>query len=126
MKSSTALRHPCGRREGWRATSQWMVLVFALTLVVVFAATGTAHAGTVTVNLKSNNWQGYVWHPVIQPAAVYVYGPQGYYRSAWCPGSDWTAGSRTMTYQFAGAPSGAYPSLASWYPWLTVNFTSPR
>jgi hypothetical protein len=141
MNGTMAGRRGGGGRGRRSVASRRIVLLLALVLIAIFAATSTAQAGTVTVKLHSNDWQVIMWHPVTLPATVYVYGPAGFYRSASCPGSDATLGSKTFTYTFTGAPNGAYrirvawrgrpeanqyPTLVWWYPWLTVDFTSPR
>jgi hypothetical protein len=119
-----------------------LVLAF-LIFALVLGSVGTAFAGTITVNLKSNDREGILWAPKIQPAMIYVYGPSGYYRSVWCSGSALSILPKTMTYKFTNAPVGAYRVRVAWsgraeanqYPsigwWIwqqnqTCNFTSPR
>jgi len=92
-----------------------VLAVALLSAVIVLGTTGAAFAGTVKVNLKSDNWQYIAWNPHINAATIYVYGPSSYYRSATYGGVvTWGGSSKTATYSFTGTPNGAYRVRVGW------------
>jgi len=68
--------------------------------------------GSIRVNLKCDYWDYLLYRPHINAAKVYVYGPDGYYASATYGGTG-SPGS-TVSYDFKGAPVGAYRVRVVW------------
>lgn len=68
--------------------------------------------GTMTVNLKYDDWLYLLYSPHINPAIVHIYGPNGYYRSASYGGT--TSSGDVVSYRFAGAPVGPYRVRVEW------------
>lgn len=127
-----------------------LCFVLTLSIVLLLSFASIAAAGTITTRLKPHKvyYAGQYWNH-IAPTQMYVYGPNGYYRTAYCRGAVLPAGLPFVCGDaqstFTGAPLGSYRvrfvsnsiqgcrgSDWSWYfttwflgPDYTVNYTSP-
>jgi hypothetical protein len=83
--------------------------------LIVMATAGAAYAGTITVNLKAHYDPWHMLGSHINPATIYVYGPNKYYKTATYKGwSSLKATDKTVTFKFKGAPLGAYRVRVKW------------
>lgn len=80
-----------------------LVCALILTILFLMAFTGAAYAGTIKLTLVMNPMNNLTIDGMGRQ--VYIYGPNGYYRSTWAP---WPGAYQKQTLTFTGAPDGAY------------------